>query len=345
MAVNDELFNGICRHVEIRLEGAMETGSHLDRSISSRLKYAIGITSVTLLVEIAGGIWTNSLALLSDAAHVFLDLFALILSFAAIKLASYPATDTRTFGWHRSEVFASFINGATVFLIAIAIAYEAIHRLLAPQEIKSLPMFIIAAVGLVTNLLAASALHSHSHDDLNVRSAFLHVVGDAAVSVGVIVAGITIYFTGLHILDPIASMVIGCTIIWGAWRILRESTHILLEGVPRGLNTAEVVDAIRGVTGVREVHHFNLWTICSHIIALSAHIDIDPQYKENQAEVLRNIEELLFDNYHISHTTLQVECTHCVEAPVIKVFSHRPRKRKAHEHVHGAACSHGHHGH
>jgi cobalt-zinc-cadmium efflux system protein len=319
----------------------METEYHLDQSISGRLKYAIGITAITLLVEVAGGIWTNSLALLSDAAHVFLDLFALVLSFAAIKLSSFPASDTRTFGWHRAEVFASFINGATVFLIAIVITYEAIQRFLSPQEIKSLPMFIIATVGLATNLLAASALHQHSHDDLNVRSAFLHVVGDAAVSVGVIAAGITIYFTGLYVLDPIASIVIGCTIFWGAWRILRESTHILLEGVPRGLNTAEVVNAIRGVEGVHDVHHFNLWTICSHILALSAHIDIEPDYKDKQASVLRTVEEILLDNYHISHTTLQVECTRCVEAPVIKEFRHRPRKKSVHEHDHGK-CSHGH---
>jgi cobalt-zinc-cadmium efflux system protein len=321
----------------------METESHLDQSISGRLIYAIGITAVTLLVEVVGGIWTNSLALLSDAAHVFLDLFALVLSLAAIKLSSFPASDTRTFGWHRTEVFASFINGATVFLIAIAISYEAILRFLSPQEIKSLPMFIIAAVGLATNLLAASALHQHSHDDLNVRSAFLHVVGDAAVSVGVIAAGITIYFTGLNVLDPIASIVIGCTIFWGAWRILRESTHILLEGTPRGLDTSEVVAAIRGVEGVRDVHHFNLWTICSHIIALSAHLDIEPDYKDKQASVLRTVEEILFDNYHISHTTLQVECTRCVEAPVIKEFRHRARKASVHEHDHAhGKCSNGH---
>ena len=218
-------------------------------------------------------------------------------------------------------------------------------RMFAPPEIKSLPMFIIAAIGLVMNLVAASALHQHSHDDLNVRSAFLHVIGDAAISVGVIAAGIAIYFTGWVILDPIISIVIGCTIFWGAWRILRESTHILLEGTPRGLDTSQVIESIRGVEGVNDVHHFNLWTICSHILALSAHIDIRPEYKEQQAGVLRNIEELLFDQYHISHTTLQVECTRCVEAPVIKEFRHRPRKSSIHGHVHGAACSHGHHGH
>ncbi|HET6420398.1 MAG TPA: cation diffusion facilitator family transporter [Geobacteraceae bacterium] len=323
----------------------MESELHLDQSITNRFKYAIAITLITLLAEVVGGIWTNSLALLSDAAHVFLDLFALILSMVAIKLASYPATDTRTFGWHRAEVFASFINGASVFIIAAFISYEAVLRIYAPPEIKSVPMFIIAIIGLVMNLVAASALHHHSHDDLNVRSAFLHVIGDAAISVGVIAAGIAIYFTGWIILDPVISIVIGCTIFWGAWRILRESTHILLEGTPRGVDTSQVLETIRSVEGVNDVHHFNLWTICSHILALSAHIDIKPEFKSEQAGVLRNIEELLFDKYHISHTTLQVECTKCVEAPVIKEFRHRPRSSGIHAHVHGAACSHGHHGH
>lgn len=322
----------------------MDAETQLDQSITNRFKYAIVITMLTLIAEVIGGIWTNSLALLSDAAHVFLDLFALILSMVAIKLSAHPPTDTRTFGWHRTEVFASFVNGATVFIIGIIISYEAIQRMVAPPEIKSLPMFVIAIIGLVMNLMAASALHQHSHDDLNVRSAFLHVVGDAAISVGVIAAGIAIYFTGLIILDPIISIVIGCTIFWGAWRVLRESTHILLEGTPRGLKTSDVIESIRHVEGVNDVHHLNIWTICSHILALNAHVDIVPEYKAQQAAVLREIEEMLFDKYHISHTTLQVECTLCVEAPMIKDLRHRPRKSSLHAHAHGA-CSHGHHDH
>jgi cobalt-zinc-cadmium efflux system protein len=314
---------------------------HLDQSIAGRFKYAIALTALTLVAEVAGGIWTNSLALLSDAAHVFLDLFALVLSLAAIKLAAYPASDTRTFGWHRAEVFASFINGASIFLIALGIFYEAWGRLFRPEEVKSLPMFIIAAVGLAMNLVAAGALHQHSHDDLNVRSAFLHVVGDAAASVGVIAGGLVMYFTGWYVVDAIISIGIGFVIFWGAWRVLRESAHILLEGVPRGMTTAEVVAAIRSVEGVNEVHHLNLWTICSHILALSAHIDIEPEYKTKQAGVLRRIEELLMEQYHITHTTLQVECTMCVEMPVLKELRHRPRKH-LHPHVHGHQHDHGH---
>ncbi len=327
----------------------MSGEQHLDKSISGRLKYAIALTSLTLVAEVAGGIWTNSLALLSDAAHVFLDVFALFLSLAAIKLASYPASDTRTYGWHRAEVFASFINGSTVFLMAIGIFYEAWQRFLHPEPIKSVPMFIIATVGLGMNLLAASALHRHSHDDLNVRSAFLHVIGDAATSVGVIAAGVLIYFTGWYVLDPIVSAIIACAIFWGAWRILRESTHILLEGTPRGLRTADVVATIRGIDGVKDVHHLNIWTICSHIIALSAHVDIKPEFKERQAAVLRAIEEALFEKHHISHTTLQVECTLCIDAPLIKEFRHRPRAGSSHaedHHHHGRGpCGHDRHEH
>lgn len=318
----------------------MHADIHLDKSIAGRFKYAIALTALTLVAEVAGGIWTNSLALLSDAAHVFLDLFALVLSLAAIKLAAYPASDTRTFGWHRAEVFASFINGASIFLIALGIFYEAWGRLFHPEEVKSLPMFIIAAVGLAMNLVSAGALHQHSHDDLNVRSAFLHVVGDAAASVGVIAGGLVMYFTGWYVVDAIISIGIGFVIFWGAWRVIRESAHILLEGVPRGMTTAEVVGAIRGVEGVNDVHHLNLWTICSHILALSAHIDVEPEYKTKQAGVLRRIEDLLLDKYHISHTTLQVECTLCIEMPVLKELRHRPRKG-AHPHDHG----HHHHGH
>ena len=326
----------------------MHAETHLDQSITGRFKYAIALTTLTLLAEIAGGIWTNSLALLSDAAHVFLDLFALILSLAAIKLSSFPASDTRTFGWHRTEVFASFINGATVFLMALGIFYEAWGRLFSPQEVKSVPMLAIATVGLVMNLVAATALHGHSHDDLNVRSAFLHVIGDAAASLGVIIGGAIIYYTNWYLLDALISIAIGCVIFAGSWRVVRESTHILLEGVPRGMTTQGVADAIVNLEGVNTVHHLNIWTICSHILALSAHVDVRPEYKGRQAEVLRRIEEFLFERYHISHTTLQAECTMCVEAPVIKELRHRPRHGHEHHHghdhhhTHGHACDHEH---
>lgn len=307
----------------------MDTHDH-DKSIAGKITWAVALTAVTLVAEIIGGIWTNSLALLSDAAHVFLDLFALLLSLGAIRLSMLPPSETRTFGWHRSEVFASFINGITIFLMAIGIFYEAWGRLLHPEAVNSLPMLIIAAIGLAMNLLAASALHQHSHDDLNVHSAFLHVIGDAAASVGVIVGGIIMYFWKWYALDAVISIGIGCVVFWGSWRVLRESTHILLEGVPRGLTVSEIADSMRAVSGIKDIHHLNVWTICSHIVALSAHLDVDDDHKLNQADVIHNVEHMLMDRFHISHTTLQVECISCIAGPVIKRLSHT----SGHSHEH-----------
>jgi cobalt-zinc-cadmium efflux system protein len=306
-------------------------GHDHDSQIVGKFTWAVLLTSVTLIAEIIGGIWTNSLALLSDAAHVFLDLFALLLSLAAIKLSMLPTSDTRTFGWHRSEVFASFINGVTIFLMSIGIFYEAWGRLMKPETVNSLPMLIIAAIGLAMNLLAASVLHQHSHDDLNVHSAFLHVIGDAAASVGVIIGGIIMYFLHWYVLDAIISIGIGCVVLWGAWRVLRESVHILLEGVPRNLKVPEVAEGIRSVTGVKDVHHLNIWTICSHIVALSAHLDVQDDHKYRQADVIHAVEQMLLDRFHISHTTLQVECIACVAGPVIKRLSH-PHTHHDHDH-------------
>jgi len=304
-----------------------------DKSIARRFNWAIILTAVTLLAEIIGGIWTNSLALLSDAAHVFLDLFALVLSLAAIKLAALPPTETRTYGWHRAEIFASFINGLTIFFIAIGIFYKAGGRLLNPEEVDSLPMFIIASLGLLMNLLAAVALQHHSKEDLNVRSAFLHVLGDAAASVGVIGGGIIMYFYKWYILDAIISIGIGCIVFFGAWRVLQESTHILLEGVPRELKISDVAESMRGIEGVKDIHHLNVWAICSHIIALSAHVDIDDQSKQRQAEIIHAIEHMLHEKFFITHTTLQAECTVCAGGPVIKELSH-VSSHKHHNHKH-----------
>lgn len=324
----------------------MHAETRLDQSIAGRFKFAIFLTAATLIAELAGGLWTNSLALLSDAAHVFLDLFALFLSLAAIKLSSYPVSNTRTFGWHRTEVFASFVNGSTVFLIAGIICYEAVGRINHPEVVKSLPMLLIAAVGLAMNLFAAGALHSHSHDDLNVHSAFLHVIGDAAASVGVIVGGIVMYFTNWYLLDALISIGIGFVIFWGSWRVIRESLQILLEGVPRGLDIEEVAAAIREVEGVEEVHHLNIWTICSHINALSGHVVVPASFRGEHASMLRKIEERLFERFHISHTTLQLESVRCTETDdAAKQFRHRPRAAShAHAHPHPLPHRHPHDG-
>ncbi len=312
----------------------MSADNHLDSSISRGFLFAIVLTSVTLVAELIGGFWTNSLALLSDAAHVFMDLFALVLSLMAIKLANLPASDRRTYGWHRAEIFASLINGATLIVMAFGILFEAWDRFLEPEAVKSKEMFIIATVGLVMNLIAASRLHGHSHDDLNVRSAFLHVLGDAIASVGVIIGGLVMLYTGWYVIDALISAVIALIIGWGSIRIIREAGHILLEGVPANIDVGELVKKMRQVDGVNDVHHLHCWSICSHITSLSAHIDIEPEYRLRQSEIIGEIEEMLDHDYHITHSTLQGECSKCVTGPVIQQLKHRPRR--------SSPCSHGH---
>ena len=305
----------------------------LDQSLNRGFYVAIALTAVTLVAEVAGGFWTNSLALLSDAAHVFMDLFALVLSLVAIRLARFPATDRRTYGWHRAEILASLVNGLTLLLIAAGILSEAWERLLEPQAVKSQEMFIIAGVGLVTNLLAAARLHRHSHDDLNVRSAFLHVLGDAIASVGVIVGGIIMLFTGWFVLDALISMVIVLIIGFGALRLLREAGHILLEWVPARLDLNRVLAQMLAVEGVKNIHHLHVWSICSHITALSAHIDIEDSHRGRQGEIVGALEHLLAHDFHITHTTLQADCANCLTGPVIQQLRHRPR-HDAHDHAH-----------
>jgi cobalt-zinc-cadmium efflux system protein len=310
----------------------MTGGKEFDRGITRRFGFAIALTSVTFVAELVGGLWTNSLALLADAAHVFTDLFALLLSLMAIRLANLPATDKRTYGWHRAEILAALVNGATLILISLGILHEAWARLLDPQEVKSKEMFIIATVGLMMNLIVASRLHSHSHDDLNVRSAFLHVVGDAIASVGVIAGGLIMFFTGWYILDAVISVAIVAIIFVGALRILREALHILLEGVPSRIDIQEVVARMRKVDGVNDIHHLHVWSICSHITALSAHVDVEPQFRLRQGEIVGEIERMLEHDYHIVHSTLQVECSRCLSGPVIQQLQHRERK--------SSPCSH-----
>ena len=306
--------------------------SHIDTTISRRLVFAIVLTAITLVAEIVGGIWSNSLALLSDAGHVFLDLFALILSLGAIKLAAQPPGERHSFGWHRAEVLASLINGLTVFLMAIGILYEGSKRLIAPEAVQTTPMLVIAVLGLVANLLAAKGLHGHSHDDLNVRSAFLHVLGDAAASVGVIAGAIVMRYTGWYQADPLISIAIGLLILVGAGRVLREATHILMEGVPRGMSVDQVAECIRGVEGVADVHHLNIWSVCSHIFALSVHVDMIPEYAGDREGLLHRIEHELAHQFHITHTTIQLDCSTCSGGPLFKELSHQQRAACGHDH-------------
>jgi len=299
--------------------------AHENTNTGTRFLISIGVTFGILIAEVIGGYWTGSLALLSDAAHVFMDVFALVLSYLALRLSSLPADDRHTYGFHRLEVLAALINGVTLGVIAIEIFTEAWTRWQNPQPIKSVEMLVIAVIGLIANLIVALILgghvHTHNHDhaegeaahereDVNVRSAFLHVVGDALASVGVILAAGVIWLTGWQWVDPLMSMLIGLIIVVSSWRVLKSALHILVEGVPEGLSSKDIGQSMASVPGVQDVHDLHIWSICSGHIALSAHVTIADQQLTASDGIMLALKEHLA-KFGIEHTTIQFECADC----------------------------------
>ncbi len=303
----------------------------LDSTLKSRLVLSIALTAIIFITELVGGYLTNSLALMSDAAHVFMDVFALSLSWFAIYISEMPPSETRTWGLHRVEVFVSFINSLVLFVLTLFIFYEAYHRFLSPEPVKSAGMMVVAMVGLVVNLVVALWLRHYAGSDLNVRSAFIHVIGDAAASVGVIIGAIVIYYTGWFTADPLISVLIGMIIIYGAYGIIKESSHILLEGVPKDIDFNKVMEDIKSANGISSVHSLHIWSICHNVYALSAHLDIIPTQRWRMGEIFDEINEKLADNYHIFYTTLQAECSGCDTADVFGRVAHKERN---HNHGH-----------
>lgn len=292
---------------------------HQSQSVARRFLISIAITTVIFLAELVGGIWTGSLALLSDSAHVFMDVFALALSFVALRLSSLPSDEDHTYGYHRVEVLAALLNGVTLGTISLGIWWEAINRFSHPNEIRTIEMLIISAVGLVANLAVALILrvhshqgreHNHSTEDLNLHSAYLHVVGDMISSLGVILAAIAIAATGWQWLDPLASILIGALIGFSAYRITRKSLHILVEGVPEGISIHKLGTAMGQIGGVAGIHELHVWNICSTHVALSAHVILD-NYQTDHADLRKRLQDTLYNQFGIEHSTLQFEIEPC----------------------------------
>ncbi len=258
-----------------------------------------------MFAEAFGGWWTNSLALIADAGHMLTDVAALILTLTAIWFASRPATATKTFGYYRLEILAAFINGIILALISLWVIYEAYERFYAPPEINSFGLMGIAFGGLVINLIAAYLLHGDHESDLNMRGAWLHVMGDALGSVAAIIAGILIYAFGWIWADAATSVLISLIIVFGAWRLIRESVNVLLEGTPSHINLVAVEEEILETVGVEGVHDLHVWTISSGLEALSAHVRHAEEIK--QGELLKILRTKLNDRFGINHLTIQME--------------------------------------
>lgn len=269
------------------------------------LALALGITSFYFVVEVFGGILTNSLALLSDAGHMFSDIVALGLSLFAFQISRRPATTKRTYGYYRAEILASLANGLLLWLIVGVIFHEAYQRFLKPPEVQSLGMLVIAIVGLAVNIISGFILYQSHRENLNVHGAFLHVVGDALGSVGAIVAGLIMLQTGWYLADSIVSFLIGSLILYTSWGLIKEAADILMQSVPRGIILDEVQQGLEGVNGVLKIHDLHVWAVTSGVFTLSAHAVINGE--RNFHQVLSEMEQILTKKFAIHHTTIQLE--------------------------------------
>jgi cobalt-zinc-cadmium efflux system protein len=302
----------------------------------ARLKIALVLTFVYMLAEAVGGWYANSLALLADAGHMLTDVAALALTLFAFWFAARPATSKRTFGYYRFEILAAFINGIVLVLLSIWIIYEAFDRWRHPPAVLGGELTLIAAGGLVVNLIAAYLLHSDHQHDLNIRGAWLHVMGDLLGSVAAGCAGLAILVFGWIWADAVVSILISGIIIFGAWRLILESVNVLLEGTPRHIELAAVEQTILDTAGVAGVHDLHVWTISSGIDALSAHISHDDSVAHSK--LLAMVRSRLHDRFGIDHLTIQME-TLDLEAEAVYVCEtgtkcFEPAAGRARPHVH-----------
>lgn len=270
-----------------------------------KMKLAFFLTLIILVVELIGGFISHSLALLSDAGHVVTDIAAIGLSWFAMSQSQKPASEHFTYGYHRSGILAAFINAMALIVIAAFILYEAIDRLRNPQPVGSTWMFISASVGLILNLFLGFGLNKE--ENINVKSAVLHMIGDAMASAGVIIGGVIILFTGWYMVDPILSVLIAILIAFGAWQIVKQTLRILMEGTPKGISLEEVMETIRSIKGVLNVHDLHVWSITSGKNALSCHVVLNnmTNFQESQV-ILHQIEHELL-HLGIGHSTIQME--------------------------------------
>lgn len=274
------------------------------------LQVSMLLTFAYVLATFIFGLRAHSLALISEAGHNLSDLFAILLSFVAVYFQSRPATDQKTFGYQRAGVLAAFVNAATLIVLSVWIAVEAVHRLAVPVAVHPRIMMYVAAAGVVMNGTIALLLWRFS-GDVNIRSVFLHMLGDTLSTAAVIVGGAAILFTNMEWIDPVLSIIIAAMILWSSVTIIRETLNILLEGTPSDMQLGSVREAMQSVTGVVNVHDLHVWSLGSHSHALASHVTIDERPMSECAEILNGINKTLHDRFHITHTTIQFETTGC----------------------------------
>lgn len=286
--------------------------NELTKQTVRRLALSLGITLVFVVIETAAGLFANSLALLTDAAHNFTDVLALALSWWALRLTSQPANQEKTYGYHRAGILAALANSTTLVVIAMGIFYEAYHRFINPPEVQANVLIGVGVIAVLINVVTALLVRRGAEHDLNIRSAFLHLMGDVLSTVGAVIAGVVIRFTNWNWLDPLVSVLIGFLILWSAWSIIREALDILMESTPTDIDMDAMVGDIISVDGVHGVHDLHAWSITRSMRTLSAHLVTDDIPISEGAFIQNRVNELLYHKYGISHATLQLECDDCV---------------------------------
>ena len=276
----------------------------------NRIAIAFFVTAAFMVAEVVGGIVFNSLALLADAGHMISDIAALALSWVAIRIGKRPPTDRHTYGFKRSEILTALLNGLALWLIVGVIFYEAMHRLFNPEPVEGLGMLVVGGLGLVVNLLMAWLLFGSRRESLNVKAAFIHVVSDALGSVGAIIGAAIILSSSLFWVDPLISVFIGALILYSSWGLIKESTHILMEGAPAGLEINEIERTVLQQKGVCCMYDLHVWSIAGERPALSAHVVLAESENIDRNEILMNLSRTLKAEFNIEHSTIQIEITH-----------------------------------
>src|SRR5262245_39935828 len=287
------------------------THPHGGAATGRRLGLSLALTLAFVAGEAAAGWYANSLALLADAGHNLADALALAFSWYAIRLARRPPDARRTFGSHRAGVLAALANAVSLVAIALLIFWEAAQRLRSPGEVAAGPMIGVALAGAALNGLISLWLRGEARHDLNIRSAYLHMVGDAVSALGVVVAGVVVALTGEAVVDPLVSLLIGVLILWSSWGVLAEAVNVLMEAAPPGLDMAGLEQAIRATPGVQGVHDLHVWTVASNLVACSCHVVVAEQSVRGGQQVLRAVVEVLRGQFGVAHTTVQVEVEGC----------------------------------
>ena len=280
-------------------------GDHSHEVSRQRLMLVLSITAIFMVLELVGGILSNSLALIADSAHMLTDVGALGLSLFVLWFSRRPARPQKTYGYLRLEILAALVNGVALVVISGMIFWQAYERLLRPEPVEGGLMLAVAIAGLIVNIIGAGLLHSAAGHSLNVRGAYLHVIGDLIGSAGAILAAIVIIATGVTIADPIISIIVALLILFGSWKLVKESVDVLLEAVPAHIDLTDVRNAIDAIPGVDDVHDLHVWTVTSGYLAMSGHAVV--QNPQDNQTILREIHRRMRDQFGIAHVTVQLE--------------------------------------